>query len=86
MEKDTIIQVIPCVRPMYAIYWNECAKGCMTTERIDYLGLLSNGLVVGLSCVDGWLERCDNAYNFDGLFTKEQWKIERKKRFVRRAK
>lgn len=71
MNKKRIVQIIPCVEPVVAIY--DCS-GELTEEDISYLALCDNGSIEPISLSDGCYDMV-KAGNFIGLFSKkDNWR------------
>jgi hypothetical protein len=65
----TILQLIPCITPMYNIYKN--GDGTYFHDRVYYLALCADGCVRSLAAPDYFFELADEANNFVGVFTIE---------------
>ena len=61
---DFIVQVIPCVKPLYARY-EEAESIC--EYPVDYLGLCADGTVRPLGVFGNGVQFCDKTGNFIGL-------------------
>ena len=71
MNKKRIVQIIPCVEPVVAIY--DCS-GELMEEDVFYLALREDGYVDPLVLCDGNYDRVRSG-NFKGLISKkESWR------------
>lgn len=67
MNSDRIIQVIPCVKPMIAVFGNSKDREyCF--NWIYYMGLTMGGLVEPLVNLEGWIEKCNFYNNYIGVW------------------
>lgn len=70
--EEFITQVIPCTKPLYAVYKD---SGTVVSEcEVDYLGLCADGHIRGLILCDDYFEIADTISNFAGLHEVSQYK------------
>ena len=67
MNNKRIVQIIPCVEPVVAIY--DC-NGELMKEDIFYLALCDNGSIEPISLGEGYYDMI-KAGNFKGLLSKK---------------
>lgn len=68
-----IIQVIPCVEPVYALSEGRDENGkAYFYEKCLYLCLTSDGEVYPLGFIDGGIDSFDEGYGLFGVYTKDQ--------------
>lgn len=68
-----IIQVIPCVEPVYALY--NCripGEEAWFYEKCLYLCLNDSGEIHPLVCMDGYFDSVEEDRSFWGVYTKDQ--------------
>lgn len=68
MDIERIIQVIPCVKPMIAVYEPGNDDEEYWFSWIYYLGLTTKGDVVPLDIFDGMFTIADEMSNFCGVY------------------
>ena len=66
----TILQLIPCVTPVYNVYDN--GDGTYFHEPVSYLALCSDGVIRSLATPDGFFELAETASNFRGCYEKHR--------------
>lgn len=68
MGNDRIIQIIPCAKPMVAVY-RPCNDDCeYYFSWVYYIGLNEEGLIVPIDLLDGFLQSADDISNFSGAW------------------
>ncbi|WP_313132801.1 hypothetical protein [Anaerocolumna sp.] len=72
--ENFIIQVIPCVKTLYAAFGKN--GDIVGEDTVYYLGLCADGNVRGLICNENYFEIADTVSNFVGLFETSQYKEE----------
>jgi hypothetical protein len=69
MGENYIVQVIPTVAPVYAVYKDEEEY---FTIPVHYLALCADGSIRGVECCDGWFDTISENGNCEGLYPEDR--------------
>lgn len=78
MDNDRIIQVIPCTKPMIAVF-EPVEDEEYSFSWIYYLGLTESGHIEPLDCCEGFFDNVASFRNYTGVWYDGDKVIEREK-------
>lgn len=68
INNDKIIQIIPCVKPVIAVYEPVDEEGEYSFSYIYYIGLKEDGSIIAIDIIDGYFDGTDEVQNFVGIW------------------